>query len=862
MRNNPLLLALPLLLGVTLAAETPAGFTKKPTAVKAGEKIRIEFEVNRKTDVAVYILDSGGKVIRHLVAGVIGGQSKPPKPLKPGLAQSMVWDLRDNSGSVAKNGPFKIRVRLGIKPEFDDFILNEPRGTGAVTSVAVGPKGDLYLWHRDVTANANQGSNKLKVIDRDGKYVKTLLPYAASLPAEKAKVFGAMTDEAGNLVPRIYNLQQLALTNRGYTARGRTHTSGGIVDSKGRVFWLMASARLAGLNADGSCAFNEFPTKTLLPEFTTAKGWGSLAMSSDEKHLYIVGMAKAKNKWDKKAQVASCVWRTDLATLMTETFLGDPAKPGKEKGLLTKPVSVVVAKGLIYVADAGADRIVVFKEKDKSYAGEIKIKAPISVGVDPATGAVYVSIRTGKNISDLVKLSGYSGAREVSRFKLPKSYGTPRIAVDASARPVRILLPTMRWRGMELHCIEDSGTALKAIGDPRKIKTPWAPGPRDLTVDRTRGELYVKYGTQKYYRVDGKSGKVLDKLKVAGSGANATQLVVSPDGSLVTLSWRIGIQRLDRKGKPLNWEGRDTNKIPYGGIMTFQERYMAMTNPKEIMIMLPGGYSQKKKAKGTCLNVLDTAGKTKRTLIWLCSQGAVPRVDAKGNIYIADMVKPKDRSYPEFFDGKMPPYKHNGASIGGRMVKDAEHGARFWTSSMYGSIIKFPPDGGAIWYGKDPCVDAEGKPSAKLLAKPRVTYKRHIGYNFKPVDVQGAEWVRFGFAPYGEARGAGFCMCEGVGFDVDGFGRVFYPNLGQFRIEMVDTNNNWIGSFGKYGTQDTKVRAASSKSSETADESPIPLAWPTYVAVDDDYAYVNDTLSNRVVRVKLGCEAEEVCAVK
>jgi len=34
--------------------------------------------------------------------------------------------------------------------------------------------------------------------------------------------------------------------------------------------------------------------------------------------------------------------------------------------------------------------------------------------------------------------------------------------------------------------------------------------------------------------------------------------------------------------------------------------------------------------------------------------GAIPRVDPKGNVYIADLVKPVDRSYPEFFDGKLP----------------------------------------------------------------------------------------------------------------------------------------------------------------------------------------------------------------
>ena len=96
-------------------------------------------------------------------------------------------------------------------------------------------------------------------------------------------------------------------------------------------------------------------------------------------------------------------------------------------------------------------------------------------------------------------------------------------------------------------------------------------------------------------------------------------------------------------------------------------------------------------------------------------------------------------------------------------------------------------------------------------------------------------------------------MCEGVGFDVDPYGRVFYPNLGQFRVEVVDTNNNWIGSFGKYGNQDSGGPDAKVRRPE------IPLAWPCYVAVSDTHAYVADTVNRRVVRVKLNYAAEASC---
>ena len=107
------------------------------------------------------------------------------------------------------------------------------------------------------------------------------------------------------------------------------------------------------------------------------------------------------------------------------------------------------------------------------------------------------------------------------------------------------------------------------------------------------------------------------------------------------------------------------------------------------------------------------------------------------------------------------------------------------------------------------------------------------------------------------------CACESSGFDVDPFGRVFYPNLGQFRVEVVDTNNNPITLFGQYGNEDSvgQVSNLSQATTGLKPVPPIPLAWPTYVAVSETHAYVNDTVNRRLVRVKLAHAAEESCPV-
>jgi hypothetical protein len=247
-------------------------------------------------------------------------------------------------------------------------------------------------------------------------------------------------------------------------------------------------------------------------------------------------------------------------------------------------------------------------------------------------------------------------------------------------------------------------------------------------------------------------------------------------------------------------------------------------------------------------------GKLRRTAVWQCTARAIPRVDSRGNIYLSDAVKPLGRMMPEFFDGKrepcdgLDPYNY-----------------------CYGSIIKFPPEGGAIWYEKNAEVvdkktnrpvpaPTEGEPPASLLSKPekKISYAGRYFRGLRSGTVQGAEWIRFGSTAYSMGWGVGTitCHCENAGFDVDGFGRVFYPNLGQFRVEMVDTENNWIGSFGHYGNQDSGGPQAKVKTPE------VPFAWPVYVAVSDKYAYVSDTVNMRIVRVKLDYAADQVVVLR
>ena len=168
---------------------------------------------------------------------------------------------------------------------------------------------------------------------------------------------------------------------------------------------------------------------------------------------------------------------------------------------------------------------------------------------------------------------------------------------------------------------------------------------------------------------------------------------------------------------------------------------------------------------------------------------------------------------------------------------------------LYGSILKFSPKGGMIhWTGTDEGTKRmnpfgadpfQGKPELDPALK-KVDCQYYASGNVNRVGVTGAEWVRTGISHL-EAYG---CNCQSVRFDVDGFGRVWYPDLARFRVGVLDTNGNEITRFGGYGNAD--------------DRGPeISFAWLMGVGVTDQYAYMGDSMNERFLRARLVYAAAE-----
>jgi hypothetical protein len=325
-----------------LAGEPPK-FAAKPTAARAGDpatgsgpgKVKIEFAADRETDVAVYVLDAQGRCVCHLAAGVLG--KSPPQPLRPGLAQSLEWDGKDDAGKDAAGGPFKVRVALGMKPEFDGFVLHNPDGAGRIHAVAVGPKGTVYVFHAENTSNDNMGGHKIKVYDRDGKHFKVLVPFPADIAPERVKALGVFQTPEGDLIPRVHNWEHLSFYPDPVGARGREMpdaASSPAVDSKGRVYWMVKGPAICAVDLDGGIPGESFVGPKLLADVKGVKLAGeiweywpekpTLAVSSDDQHMYFAGLSAG-------AGPLSCVFRVEADKRgPAEVFVGKPGQPGKE----------------------------------------------------------------------------------------------------------------------------------------------------------------------------------------------------------------------------------------------------------------------------------------------------------------------------------------------------------------------------------------------------------------------------------------------------------------------------------------------------------------------------------------------------
>jgi len=839
-----------LALAASLASTGEVKFSTKPTAGKAGGKVKISFSVTGKTDVEVAVLDSGGKVVRHLAAGVLGGAKPPPPPLKAGLSQNLEWDMRNDLGKPAAGGPFKVRVRAGMSVKFGRMIGASPYTGGVVgmpyrapvNGLAVDKEGNLYVkMMSSIGSHGNSGlwPWHVRKFDKTGKYLKTILPYPPSTPPAKASGFTLLKTPDGAFTPANQNSLYGVLYVFANEIANR------IVDNQ-MVFVHSEGRQLKFFKLDGS---NALKTVKMFPPSTKVKcaRWLDVQTAFDPQGKYAYYSNLAGTPYDgKKPSDIDAKWpqgrvyRQDLANpgAGAKKFFDLVLPDFKEKKYWmpsawdkkTAAAGIDVdAKGNVLVCDLVNMQVVEISPAGKKLSAT-KVPWPDKVMVSRKTGAMYVISRKvsrgGLPPARLYKITGRGqGARIAAELQLKGLMGAAQTLDESGKTPVIWLAGTVsgaaKKGGDQLIRIEDRGAALTITGQDflnRDRDAIAFVGYAD--VDPEAELVYVTRSGGTVWRFNGETGKG-GPLKI-----KAVDLAIGPGGHVYT--WGVSggyhgpVARYTRDLKPAPLPG--VGKHTYGNLYGRAGRGSSVcgmdvdklgrvfatwgTNRCHVRAYGPDGKLVDFPRK---LTIKGRKGSTTIPVAvdYVSGYGGSIRVDLAGNIYLLQSGVPKGFKPPPGFE------------------KDVAY--RVAT----GTILKFGPTG----------------------AKRKVPVNTG-GRGGNPLEFEGTLKMYPDCGAISAWRCAGSCACTKPRFDIDGFGRLYIPNAMTFKVSVRDNSGNEIVEFGGYGNFDCQ----GPKSTEPKPE--IPLGWPITAGTSDKYIYVGDCLNHRVVRADKTWAAAETVGVK
>jgi len=829
-----------LLLCLFAAAAESVTFTAPPTTQWEDGKTTIHFELSARTDVEVAVLNSEGKVVRHLAAGLLGGKTAPPAPLVPGLSQSIVWDGRDDFGNpVAEPADCSVRVRAGMGVRLERIVGGDPyayysreMGQGdhaawRITGLEAKSDGSVY-----VLGNANNyGPPALRRYDARGNYVRTVYPPPAGLPLEKVRGWGIYEREGGGYSFQYNDLNSPALS--------RTLISG----TRGRIATLIPSPakdqlllerdfELMRVNTDGTVDSDPLVTDRLVnepplePTADTPRrdswrltGQMQTALSPDGRHMFVAGVfAGTLQGRSRVGAEANGFWRdgqvfqVDLATRKAGVFFSLPedevitdlqdradspiadARYGNYAALQGVAVD---REGHVFVCDRQHECILVL-DGDAHVIRKIPLSYPDAIAVSPVSSALYVTTRKGhyheKGELSLVKFADWR-EDDAPVFTAPlcevRYYSQPtHLAAVPSNGEVFVWAA---YTQLPVRVFRDSGDKLELVKDFYEEGPQRALDLQHIAVDSKTEHVYIPDGFDRCFRITDWSNPKFElcmqdeqtplrALSVAIDSRNRrlyTHASTSP-----VVGYRLDAPRFTPE--------ENDARTP---MMTNDWRIGLGHSDRGIAVAADGSLATSA-ALGKGPDYAGYLRYFKRDSdaatdegLWFEKLGrfraAGVRFDLQGNLYVG------------LFDGQTPP------------APQSFEGDKDFQEST-GRILKFSPTGSL---NSGDLFPTEPDAPAKVYDVPYGVIANHF-----------SRTPRFG---------------------VDGFGRIYYPSSLLARVSVIDNAGASLLTFGTHGNRDS----LGGLEGDLVATDGVPLAWPSSVDATDDYVYVSDIVNIRLLRL-------------
>jgi hypothetical protein len=589
--------------------------------------------------------------------------------------------------------------------------------------------------------------------------------------------------------------------------------------------------RLIVINADGSVPDGGV-VRTLIHHERNKAHAASLALSPDEKTIYASDVRRINYRDLKYGRNVNKVLKFGWDDKTPEPFIAPPSADGNSK--FNDPKGICTDKdGNVFICDKGNNRVAIFKP-DGSFLGAMKVTSPERVAVHPKTGVVYVL--GGAFISDVLKFASWKSGKPMAKAKLGicrhRDYRVTMVLEHTGEKPSlwfgsgrgHWCKPGPRTSFLRM---EDNGASFGKAVNVRSLPANRGPGAGDVTTMSYNRQRDILHVGNRFFDV--KAGKFTQQL----GDRNAKYIgAFGLDGNFYGQKFPALVGRFGRDLKLLPFpkaKARNGQLVGPGGTMRLRGRGVTADAHGNVFNLWQRSVKECKGEWNMLYSYKPDGSLLKEKLIDADIRSLnSPRLDYQGNIYLALGLRPGKDRLPAGLKGKLPRDKKDPDAVGGLNSYPL----------IYGSIAKFGPEGGEIRKGNG---------------------GRECNYAYGTVThVKGAKWIFSGASNVPSWRTPGtpdICLCESPRFDVDGFGRSFYPDAGRFRVGVLDTGGNEICTFGTYGNVDSAGQGSAVPVPD------IPFHWPQAVAVGPDMVYVGDRLNHRVVCVKLGYAAEEVCPV-